>query len=659
MITWSTDVPSTSQVLLVYSNTGLPYRRYPELLDAGMVTAHSVSLSNLTPATQYSFYVASQDVSGGLATSYNCATGSGTVSSFTTASINVAGSPDFRIDLAGAANVTAGSDIYVKWSNVLLSGAADSVTFAGVTGLPSTIALHVICGYNTDPVSEAGDSYVNGAGQQYCYNASNSTFAVRFRTSSSTPPGTYTANVTVTTSTLSKTAGYTFTVAAAPVPPAPPQIASYPPIPNLASWQSTMTTLADKWCTAFAGGAFSFGTESQPWYYDGGRVYLQIGDYTGNMSQWLPCAENVLKQYAAYIGSSGNIPGYRKFPFGLAMHAWRYSDAVSANAVAALYSSVNTPYINGAGPVWGLVSDPNLIRELAYALDCLIAGEESGQPHSRFYDQAVAGMLGIFDQIYVSAPYTSDFYNSAFMGGLAAEALMAHQKRTGDPRVLPAIKAMLDWQWANVVDPQTGAMMYAALEVPPEWATDLNNLIIPAYAWVWLQTGDPLYQQRGDFLFQHALDTDISYSGKIFSQNYKWSFDYVRWRSGNAVSTIEPQANGAAPVIADTAPPTIPAAVQAVFSGNSVQLKWSASTDDVVVAGYRIYRNGALLASAAATSYTDSAIQRNTSYSYAVAAYDAAGNASAQSAATSVSTSNPGRGGKTALPAAVRGAIQP
>jgi hypothetical protein len=38
------------------------------------------------------------------------------------------------------------------------------------------------------------------------------------------------------------------------------------------------------------------------------------------------------------------------------------------------------------------------------------------------------------------------------------------------------------------------------------------------------------YQERGDALFSHALDIPITWNGKIFSQNYRWSFDYVNWR---------------------------------------------------------------------------------------------------------------------------------
>jgi hypothetical protein len=64
----------------------------------------------------------------------------------------------------------------------------------------------------------------------------------------------------------------------------------------------------------------------------------------------------------------------------------------------------------------------------------------------------------------------------------------------------------------------------------------MTALVVPAFAWYWRQSGDSVYQQRGDELFAHALDADISYSGKIFAQNYRWTFDYVRWRSGGTSS---------------------------------------------------------------------------------------------------------------------------
>jgi hypothetical protein len=71
---------------------------------------------------------------------------------------------------------------------------------------------------------------------------------------------------------------------------------------------------------------------------------------------------------------------------------------------------------------------------------------------------------------------------------------------------------------------------------------------------------------------------------------------------------------------------------------SGVSLSWTASTDNVGVAGYRIYRNGSLVATSQATSYLDSGLSPQTTYTYAVSAYDAAGNVSALSAPVSATT---------------------
>jgi chitodextrinase len=73
-------------------------------------------------------------------------------------------------------------------------------------------------------------------------------------------------------------------------------------------------------------------------------------------------------------------------------------------------------------------------------------------------------------------------------------------------------------------------------------------------------------------------------------------------------------------------------------SGNSITLQWNASTDNVGVTGYRVYRNGALVATVGTTSWTNNGLSTSTTYAYTVSAIDAAGNESAQSTALSVRT---------------------
>jgi parallel beta-helix repeat protein len=86
--------------------------------------------------------------------------------------------------------------------------------------------------------------------------------------------------------------------------------------------------------------------------------------------------------------------------------------------------------------------------------------------------------------------------------------------------------------------------------------------------------------------------------------------------------------------IVDTQPPSVPAGLQATApSSCGVELAWQASTDDVGVTGYGVYRDGALLASVDGSllTYTDRAIAPGAAYAYQVDAVDAAGNHSALS----------------------------
>jgi chitodextrinase len=89
-----------------------------------------------------------------------------------------------------------------------------------------------------------------------------------------------------------------------------------------------------------------------------------------------------------------------------------------------------------------------------------------------------------------------------------------------------------------------------------------------------------------------------------------------------------------APAAPDTTAPSVPGGLAASAGDTQVALSWSASTDpDGPVAGYYVYRDGMPVTHVSGTSYVDTGLSDGTSYSYTVAAYDAAGNVSAQSTA--------------------------
>jgi len=90
---------------------------------------------------------------------------------------------------------------------------------------------------------------------------------------------------------------------------------------------------------------------------------------------------------------------------------------------------------------------------------------------------------------------------------------------------------------------------------------------------------------------------------------------------------------------ADTQPPAAPSAVTATaVSASRIDLSWGASTDDVAVTGYRVYRGGTQIATVTVTSYADAGLTANSTHSYTVAAHDAAGNVSLPSASVSATT---------------------
>lgn len=90
----------------------------------------------------------------------------------------------------------------------------------------------------------------------------------------------------------------------------------------------------------------------------------------------------------------------------------------------------------------------------------------------------------------------------------------------------------------------------------------------------------------------------------------------------------------------DTTPPTVPTnLVAAAVSPTQVNLSWTASTDPIGVEGYDILRNGILdNSNTGNTSYSDTGLTPNTTYTYSVLAFDAAGNFSTPSTSVSITT---------------------
>jgi len=139
--------------------------------------------------------------------------------------------------------------------------------------------------------------------------------------------------------------------------------------------------------------------------------------------------------------------------------------------------------------------------------------------------------------------------------------------------------------------------------------------------------------------------TTFSSSGLTASTSYTY-----RVRATDAAGNLSNFSNTSSATTqagSDTTPPTPPTALAATASSSTqIGLRWTASTDNVGVTGYRIERcTGASCTSFAqigtttgATTFSDSGLTASTSYTYRVRATDAAGNLSGYSNTASVTT---------------------
>jgi chitodextrinase/O-glycosyl hydrolase len=126
------------------------------------------------------------------------------------------------------------------------------------------------------------------------------------------------------------------------------------------------------------------------------------------------------------------------------------------------------------------------------------------------------------------------------------------------------------------------------------------------------------------------------------------AFRYVRYLSpANGYCNVAEIEFWGAPPVTDNTPPSQPTALTpGTKTDTTLNFSWTASTDDVGVVRYDIFRNGGTtrIGTTTSTSFTDIGLSPTTAYSYTVQAFDAAGNASALSAAlpmTTIADANP------------------
>jgi hypothetical protein len=154
-------------------------------------------------------------------------------------------------------------------------------------------------------------------------------------------------------------------------------------------------------------------------------------------------------------------------------------------------------------------------------------------------------------------------------------------------------------------------------------------------------SGTPIADAARDLAVGANFNDSLGQYGSFLDGNVDELRIYNRALSAQEILDIYSDTGGTVtPPPSDTTAPSVPTGLSATaISSSQINLSWTASTDNVGVTGYKVYRNGTQIATTANNNYNDNNnLSPNTAYSYTVSAYDAAGNNSGQSSSASATT---------------------
>ncbi len=413
--------------------------------------------------------------------------------------------------------------------------------------------------------------------------------------------------------------------------------------------------------------------------YEKGSVaefYNWYGTSGTNFSNFLSITDPTIGNHE-YSGSSGgagyfdywnNIPNYYSFSAGgwhfvslnsnsskigvsktSAQYAWLSQD-LTANASLCTIVYYHHPLYN-IGPegsttamadIWALMAQDGVSIVLNghdHDYQRWVPLDANGNPSATGITEFVAGGAGHGLQTISrtdSRVAFSDYANPRAFGVLelalnSSGASFSYINTSGvtlDSGVIPCNKGGADTQAPSVPAGLT-ANAASATQVNLAWQASTDNVGV---------TGYTIY--RNGAVLKTVSGTTLTYSDATVSPSTTYSYTVDAFDAAGNHSVQSSPANVTTPG-SDTQAPSVPTGLTATAASfTKVNLAWQASTDNVGVTGYTIYRNSAVLTTVSGTTltYSDATVSPSTTYSYTVDAFDVAGNHSAQSSPASATT---------------------
>lgn len=231
-----------------------------------------------------------------------------------------------------------------------------------------------------------------------------------------------------------------------------------------------------------------------------------------------------------------------------------------------------------------------------------------------------------------TAPYAYSWDSKTLANGNATLLVKAYDAAGNINSDSVTVKILNGDTQTPTVPTNVTAQADAFNKITVKWAASTDNVGVTGY-WV---TRNGVTVNKLSAVTEY-VDTDVL-------PNTSYTYRISAFDAANNTSGLSTAVTTKTPDTPDAQAPTVPTNVTAqAASSTQVNVSWTASTDNVAVASYDVYRavaNGTAskVASVTTTNFGDSGLSPSTQYSYYVVARDKAGNTSQNSNTATVQT---------------------
>jgi len=277
-------------------------------------------------------------------------------------------------------------------------------------------------------------------------------------------------------------------------------------------------------------------------YYD--RVLNHFAFYvrTGNPVLWERAARIAVDYRKNYLEANdyGSSEWWAQLD-GLALHYWFSGDPASRVAV---YRTAESLHSSRGGAAMANTSSNGSIdnRNHAKVLSGKVLSMRLESPNygavQDWMGQARQDLGWILQTQTENGSFvflSSCGHSANFMTGMLTSALIDYYEQVeADARIPVVVAKFQNWLWDTQWRPEAVTYNYfsgfCAGKGDAEPAGDLNGFYLEAYGWLYQQSGDPKYRERGDATFSGLVDKTWFTQPKMFNQAFQFSWRYLAYR---------------------------------------------------------------------------------------------------------------------------------